>query len=91
VKAAEVPFNAYPNPARDIINLEYIIPEKEMVSMALYDITGRKIKEIVPGGVVQAGTYTVHYDSKGLRPGAYFIRLQAGNQAVTEKFIKLNP
>jgi photosystem II stability/assembly factor-like uncharacterized protein len=78
----------YPNPSSAFIHLEYTIPAKENVNVWLYDIAGRKLTEIVQMNTVLAGTYSVQFDSEKLKPGIYFFRLQAGNQTVTEKFIK---
>jgi hypothetical protein len=82
--------NLYPNPANGIITLKYTIPKKENAGIGLYDLAGRKIAEILPLNTVSAGTYSIKYNSERLRPGAYFIRLQVGNEIVTRKFIKLN-
>jgi N-acetylneuraminic acid mutarotase len=58
------------------------------VKLTLHDITGKQIRILVDE--VQApGEHSVHFDASGLPAGIYLVRLQAGEEVVTEKMVVL--
>lgn len=66
----------YPNPFNPETNIDYIIPEETLVNISLYDITGRKIKELV-NEKKQPGYYTLKLEvgELSLSSGIYVYRL----------------
>lgn len=58
-------FMAYPNPFYDDLTLYYELPEASVVTLRVYDVTGRLVEEILPASNYQA-------------PGAYQIKLPTG-------------
>ncbi|MDP2364776.1 MAG: T9SS type A sorting domain-containing protein, partial [Ignavibacteria bacterium] len=67
-------FQNYPNPFNPETNIDYIIPEETLVNISLYDVTGRKIKELV-NEKKQPGYYTLKLKGGELSSGIYFYRL----------------
>ncbi|MBP9933322.1 MAG: T9SS type A sorting domain-containing protein, partial [Chitinophagaceae bacterium] len=45
IKSTEVLF--YPNPTNGILNVIYQLPEKDVVEIFLYDLSGQKISELL--------------------------------------------
>ena len=74
----------YPNPFNPETKIDYIIPEETLVNISLYDITGRKIKELV-NEKKQPGYYTLKLEGGELSSGIYFYRL-----ATTSGFTSVN-
>jgi CSLREA domain-containing protein len=66
----------YPNPFRTLTNIQYSLPEKSRVSMAVYSVDGRKITELV-NETNPAGSHKIKWNASGLNPGIYFFRIQA--------------
>jgi hypothetical protein len=64
----------YPNPFNPETNIDYIILEETLVNISLYDITGRKIKELI-NEKKQPGYYTLKLKGGGLSSGIYFYKL----------------
>ena len=83
----------YPNPFNPITTLRYNVPEKILVSISIFDISGNLIKMLV-NEVKSAGFYSARWDAindKGqpISAGVYFYKIQAGNFIDTKKMILL--
>ncbi|MDD2889390.1 MAG: clostripain-related cysteine peptidase [bacterium] len=75
-----------PNPFTKNTVIKYTIPEKRKVSLNLYDLTGRLVKPLT-NEEQKPGLYTVVLNSHTLSSGIYFVKLQAGTYASTQKLI----
>lgn len=67
---------SYPNPARRRATIEYAVPEQATISIAVYDVLGRRVARLVDERKL-AGQYTVRLDASELSSGTYFVRMQA--------------
>lgn len=80
----------YPNPFNPETNIDYIIPKETFVNISLYDISGKKIRELV-NEKKQPGYYTVKLKGDELSSGIYFYRLLTTSEYTAVKkltFIK---
>jgi|GEM_PF-4439449 len=71
-----------PNPFRNWSEITYAVPRSVGVSLAIYDLTGRKVRTLVDGEMA-AGSYKVAWEgtdgrSRRVSPGIYFVRMEAG-------------
>jgi len=66
--------------------IQYSIPERTLVKLAIFDIMGREIKMIV-NRLQNAGRYQVPVDINGIANGIYFYRLTAGEKTLTNKMV----
>ncbi len=74
----------YPNPFAGETTFEYGITEAAQVTLAVYDLMGRRVALLVDR--VQApDTYRVRYDASGLASGTYLYRLAAGDAVFTQR------
>lgn len=79
-------YEAYPNPFNPSTEVKFDVFTASMVSIKVYDITGRLM-----GGLVNdyrlPGSYKVNLDAGklGLTSGVYFIQMNAGNFTQTHK------
>jgi hypothetical protein len=73
----------YPNPARSQATVRYALPEKQEVTLRLYDMLGRQVRTIAEGR--REGRQERQVDVSSLPSGRYFLRLQAGGQTRTQK------
>ncbi|MDP6584798.1 MAG: T9SS type A sorting domain-containing protein, partial [Anaerolineales bacterium] len=76
--------DAYPNPFNPVTSFEYTIPEDGMVQIAVYDISGRMVAELV-NGYMSAGSYPVTWDAQELSSGVYMVNMTAGNYSTIQK------
>ena len=59
-----------------------------MVQVAIYDISGRMVSELV-NGYQSAGTYPVVWDAQKLSSGLYFVKLDSNEFSVFQKIMLL--
>ena len=81
----------YPNPARDDVSIQYVLPGMGEATIELLDLAGRRVLERSIGSP-GAGTHTLSLaGAKGTRPaGVYFLRLKQGGQSVTRRVVFSN-
>jgi hypothetical protein len=83
-----------PNPVRNECNINYTLTEDCPVSLQLCTLDGRQIA-LVDRTFLQKGTYAYHFIFHQIFPGQnysglFMIRLQAGQNSVVQKIIKIN-
>jgi hypothetical protein len=81
----------YPNPFRQGTTIRYSIPKTGKVTLRVYDITGRMVKQLV-NKEQRAGVYTANWEgdtpnNRKLATGVYFVRLTADEKTATRKLV----
>ena len=76
----------YPNPCADAVRLRYLISDSGYLIFDLYDISGRKIRELVNRKVLP-GKYEVEIDVSDLPDGVYVCKLQINNKVANKKLV----
>ena len=79
-------FNAYPNPAREALNLTWTQAQAGEARFELTDLTGRTLRSL-NFGVVPAGSIQQRVDLSGLPQGAYLYSVRSGNLLSTGKVV----
>lgn len=87
-------FNNYPNPFNPTTNLKFQLPEASQVSVAIYDLTGKLVKNLVQNKSYQAGEYVVQWDatdrfSTRVASGMYVYHFKAGKFSKIGKMVLL--
>ena len=67
-----------PNPANNSTLIKYDLAKSASVSIAFYDVTGKKVKEVVEGEK-HPGNYQVRVGIEDLSKGVYFYKLKTSN------------
>jgi hypothetical protein len=83
-----------PNPVSTTTTIAYALPQRGNVDLAIYDVTGRRIRTLVQGDV-PAGLHQVEWDrSTGdgrlVRPGVYYYRLAVAGHRFERRMVTLN-
>ena len=86
VPASFMLFQNYPNPFNPTTMIGYDVPERSEVTLAVYDVLGRCVGELVNGEKLP-GHYEVTFDASRLPSGVYLYRLQAGSFSETKKLV----
>lgn len=80
-----------PNPVRTHATLRYQLPEPTRVTLALYDLLGRRVATLVDDQTVEAGFHAHTWTSDGgtgaLSSGTYLLRLRAGDVTQTRRLV----
>ncbi|NOX88941.1 MAG: T9SS type A sorting domain-containing protein [Calditrichaeota bacterium] len=77
----DVLFQNYPNPFRRKTTIVYEIYAFHKVKISVYDIRGRKVKDLINKNQ-RRGIYEIEFDASDLPSGIYFCRLEAFNTQV---------
>ena len=86
-------YNNYPNPFNPITTIEFAIPERELVTIVVFDMLGNNIKTLV-SQVMEPGLKSIIWDSTDdsdriVSSGLYFYVIQAGRYSQTKKMLLL--
>jgi hypothetical protein len=77
-------FNVFPNPARDAVSIQFSTPQPGTVTLALYNVIGRKYLE----REITAGTQKLTIPMNDLPPGTYYISIRSEAGAWFKSIIK---
>ncbi len=88
---AEVPESftlspAYPNPFNPVTTIQYSLPVLAEVKLAVYDINGRKLVELL-NQRVSPGEHQISWDAGNYASGVYFVKLIAGSYSESQKIM----
>jgi hypothetical protein len=78
----------YPNPTRGIFSLQFTVNDLQSFFVKVYDLQGRVVESLLHE-VLPAGEHMFEFDLSRLQDGIYFIAIEAGNEVLTRKLIKL--
>jgi hypothetical protein len=67
----------YPNPFNPTTVIRYTVPNRSLVSIAVYDQLGREVRNLV-NQELEPGTYETNFDAGNLSSGTYFYKLTVG-------------
>lgn len=76
----------YPNPFNPATTITYSIPKNGVVTLTLFDVTGKEITTLV-NGYQTAGQKVLQFNASGLASGVYFYTITAGDFKDTKKMI----
>jgi hypothetical protein len=65
----------YPNPFSSGTTIKFSLPEKEDITLTIFDIVGRRIEEITKGNY-NAGIHNIYWQNKNILPGIYLLELK---------------
>jgi hypothetical protein len=78
----------YPNPFNPTTKISYTIPERNNVSLKIYDMLGREVATLV-NTTKEAGNYEVNFNASNLASGLYIYKIQAGSFTQSKKMLLL--
>lgn len=79
-------YQNYPNPFNPSTIISYSIKEPGLVSLKVYDLTGREIANLEEGRK-NAGRYSVSFDATGFSSGVYVYQLRTNGQLLSGKML----
>ncbi|MGD0036761.1 MAG: FlgD immunoglobulin-like domain containing protein, partial [Bacteroidota bacterium] len=84
----------YPNPFNPTTSIKFGLPVQAPVTMEIYNILGVKVRTLLRGEVISAGTHQMEWNGKddagvSVTSGVYLYRIDAGTFQVTKKMMML--
>jgi len=76
----------YPNPFNPSTNIKFDIPEKNNVTLKVYNVHGQEVA-VLANGEYTAGSYVVNWNASGIASGVYFYTIQSGSFTQTKKLL----
>lgn len=79
----------YPNPINEYSTLQYTITNEQIITISVFDMTGKKIKTLKEHNNTLPGTYSISLNElNGLSSGSYLIAITSHSASKSIKFIK---
>ena len=76
-----------PNPTGAVTTLYYELAASSTLTLDLYDVTGKKVRNIIPPTSLSSGKYQKSIDVSPLNSGMYFVVMRTQDSVVTEKIM----
>ena len=75
----------YPNPFNPTTTIKFGLPKDGIVSLKIYDITGREITTLINNQAMKAGFQTQMFNASHLASGVYFYSLVVDSKLISTK------
>ncbi len=76
----------FPNPFNPATTIRFTLPEKNFVTVRIFDILGREVRTFIRSDL-EPGEHSVPFDAEGLSGGIYFCQLIADGRHMTTRMI----
>jgi len=76
----------YPNPFNPSTKISFSIPNREYVSLVVYNMLGQSIKTLIDG-TLEAGNHIINFNGNNLASGIYLYKLSSNSSSITKKMI----
>lgn len=77
----------YPNPMSAAATVAFSLDEATTASVAVYDVAGRRVAELMPATHLPAGPGQVTFDRRNLASGVYFVRLSTPDRSLSRRVV----
>lgn len=77
----------YPNPFNPSTNINFSLPQTSRVTLAVYDMLGRRVATLLDNQQLNAANHSVSFDASALASGMYIYRIEAGTFVSTRKMM----
>lgn len=77
----------YPNPFNPVTKINFELPVNTNVKLAVFDVTGRMIAELISGKIYTAGYHSIEFNASMLSSGVYFYKLTTNENNAIKKMV----
>ena len=81
-------YQNYPNPFNPSTMITFTLPQKENVTLTIYDVLGREVTKLI-NGVTAEGDHSVEFNAAGYASGMYIYKLEAPGLSISRKMLLL--
>lgn len=75
----------YPNPVAGWATIDFSLDRAETVTIGVYDVQGRRVAVLIDRAPRAAGPGSARLDTKDLRSGVYFVKMQTPTRSISRK------
>jgi hypothetical protein len=79
-------FQNQPNPAKNFTAISYSLKTPSMVTLNVYDVTGRTIMSVNEGSK-NSGNHNLRIDTRAMQAGVYYYSLNAGGTVISKRMV----
>ncbi|QMU29525.1 T9SS type A sorting domain-containing protein [Adhaeribacter radiodurans] len=79
--------NAFPNPVREKVTVQFSLPQTQAVSVKIYDSQGQEVKTLFQGEAQANQTYQLEWQAGNKPAGLYFLQLQTPTKQQQQKLL----
>ncbi len=84
-----------PQPSAGRVTIAFELPRDARVTLAVHDVTGRRVRDLLPGHDLPAGRHEATWDGRDERgaavpPGVYWARLEAAGAVASRRIVRLD-
>ncbi len=79
-------YQNYPNPFNPETKIKFDVPEKTLVTLKVYDITGKEIANLFNGDL-SAGKFETNWNATNMPTGVYFLRFYSEKFSAIKKLL----
>jgi photosystem II stability/assembly factor-like uncharacterized protein len=80
-------FDLFPNPAKDLANIEFVIEDKSNIEIVIYNLEGIQMGDKTKVNDLEKGKYEFNLNTSNLASGNYFIALKMNDTVFKKKLI----
>lgn len=80
-------YTVFPNPSTGEVNVSFSVGDNQRISIALFDLEGKKLKAIAQDRYYAVGNHTLTFQATDLADGVYVVRLEGSRWAASEKLM----
>lgn len=78
----------YPNPFNPATTISYSIPNRDFVTLKIFDCLGKEVA-LLENGFKNSGEYSIRFDATNIASGIYFCKLTTSRFSKTNKMVLL--
>jgi acid phosphatase type 7 len=81
----------YPNPFENLTNIEFSLSKNSKVDIALFDLNGKKVADVLKSNNLQQGQHNFAMDvvKYNIGKGVYYLNITVNDQEKTTKMVKV--
>ena len=92
--AADIPikfnlYQNYPNPFNPVTQIRFDLPEKNIISLSVYNNLGQEVAVMIKNKFFNPGSYEVSLNGNNLASGVYFYSLKSEKYYAVGKMLLL--
>ncbi len=75
----------YPSPVSGTATVNFTMGQEGRVSIAVYDVAGRRVASLLDASSYAAGPSSVQFDAHNIPSGVYFVKMQTASTTLSKK------
>jgi aminopeptidase N len=80
-------YQNYPNPFNPVTKINFDLPERNTVTLKIYNVLGEVVAVPLNNETKIAGNYSIEFNAVNLPSGVYYYELKAGNYSEVKKMV----